>query len=72
MKKKESSVTLSIERENDILHLESSRGYKWEVPSNLSKEAALSALVYDTLLQGDEFESMIRDNYKITLIIEHK
>lgn len=72
MKKIESNITLSLERKNDLLLLESSRGIKWEMPRNFSTEVALSALVYGTLLHGDESESMIRDEYKITLIIEHK
>lgn len=70
MEKEKKCVTLSIRSEEDCLYLTNSLGKEWKLPSVISREAALSMLVFDTLYHYDDKVSIFSDNYKIYIKVE--
>lgn len=70
MEKEKKCVTLSIKREEDCMYLTNSLGKEWKIPNVISREAALSMLVFDTLYHYDDKVSLFSDNYKISIKVE--
>ena len=70
MKKEKKCITLSIRQEKSCVYLTNGMGQEWQLPKNISNSAALSMLVYTTLLNQNEKVSSYRSNYKITMEVE--
>lgn len=70
MEKEKKCVTLCIREKDDCLYLTNSLGTEWKLPSVISREAALSMLVFDSLYHYDDEVSFFSCDYKISIKVE--